>query len=48
MKNLNLLQKSGMLYTVKQKNKNKTKLILKNLRQKVLNQVFVIILMCLL
>ena len=37
--------KNGMLWTVKQQKINITKKILLNLRQKVLNQVFVIILM---
>ena len=36
--------KNGMLYTVKQLKVNTIKTILKNLRQKVLNQAFVIIL----
>ena len=38
MNNLNLLQKNGMPQTVKQQ-KNTTKTILSNLRQKLLNQV---------
>ena len=37
--------KNGMLQTFKQQKINATKTILSNLRQKVLNQVFVIILM---
>ena len=44
-KNLNLLQKSGMLETVKQQKVNTTKIIPSKLRKKVLNEVFVIILM---
>ena len=45
MKNLNSLQKNGMLSTVKQQKVNTTKTILLNLKQKVLIQVFVIVLM---
>ena len=45
IKNLNLLQKSGMSETVKQQKVNTSKRILLNLKQKLLNQVFVIILM---
>ena len=45
MRNLNLLQKNSMLLTVKQQEINITKTIQLNLRQKVLNQVFVITLM---
>ena len=45
MKNLNLLQKSGMLQTVKQQKQNTSQAIQLNLKQKLLNQVFVIILM---
>ena len=45
MKNLNLLQKNSMLYTVIQPKINTTKTTLSNLKQKVLSQVFVIILM---
>ena len=37
--------KNGMLWTIKQQKINKTKIILLNLRQKVLNQVFAILLM---
>ena len=44
MKNLNLLQKSGMSLVVKQQRVNTSKAILSNLKQKPLNQVFVIIL----
>ena len=44
MKNLNLLQKSGMLQTVKQQKVNITKTILSNLKKKSLNQAFAIIL----
>ena len=40
-----LLQKNVMLKTVKQQKGNTTKTTLLNLKQKVLNQVFVIILM---
>ena len=45
MKSLNLLQKSTTSQTVKQQKVNTSKKILLNLKQKVLNQVFVIILM---
>ena len=45
MKSLNLLQKSATSQTVKQQKVNTSKKILLNLKQKVLNQVFVIILM---
>ena len=45
MKNLNLLQKGGMSYKVKEQKVNTSKAILVNLKQKLLNQVFVIILM---
>ena len=38
-------KKNSMLYTVKQQKINTTKTLLLNLRQKLLNQVFVIILM---
>ena len=40
-----LLQKNGMSQTVKQQKVNTNKVILLNLKQKLLNQVFVIILM---
>ena len=44
MKNLNLLKKSGIKFaTVKQQKVNTSKAILLNLKQKLLNQVFVII-----
>ena len=39
MKNLNFLQKSGMLSTFKQQKGNTSKAILLNLKQKLLNQV---------
>ena len=45
MKNLNSLQNSGMLKTVKQQEVKTTKTIILNLRQKVSSQFFVIILM---
>ena len=45
MKSQNLLQKNGMSQTVKQQKVNTSKAILLNLKQKLLNQVFVIILM---
>ena len=45
MKSQNLLQKSAMSQTVKQQKVNTSKAILLNLKQKLLNQVFVIILM---
>ena len=45
MKSQNLLQKSGMSKTVKQQKVNTSKTRLSNLKQKLLNQVFVIILM---
>ena len=41
----NLLQKSGMSYAVKQHKANTNKAILLNLKQKLLNQAFVNILM---
>ena len=44
MKNINLLQKNGILQTVKQQKVNIIKTILLNLKQKALNQLFVIIL----
>ena len=45
MKSQNLLQKSGMSQTVKQQKVNISKAILLNFKQKLLNRVFVIILM---
>ena len=45
MKSQNLLQKSGMSQTVKQQKVNTSKAILLNLKQKLLNQAFAIILM---
>ena len=39
------LKKNGMLYTVKQQKISTTKKILSHLKQKVLNQVLVIVLM---
>ena len=44
MKNINLLQKSNMSMTVKQQKVSTSKAILLNLKQKLLNQVFLIIL----
>ena len=41
----NLLQKSSMSWTVKQQKVNINKVMLLNFKQKLLNQVFVIILM---
>ena len=46
--NLNSLQKNGTLSTVRQQEINTTRTTLSNLRQKLLNQAFVIILMRLL
>ena len=43
MKSQNLLQKSGMSGTFKQKKVNTSKVMLLNLKQNLLNQVFVII-----
>ena len=48
MKNLNLLQKSGMSWTVRQQKVITSKVTLLNLKQKLLNQIFVITLMHLL
>ena len=45
MKNLNLVQKSGMSQKVKQQKVNASEVILLNLKQKLLNQVLAIILM---
>ena len=45
MKSQYLLQKSGMSETVKKQKVNTSKAILLNLKHKLLNQVFVIILM---
>ena len=45
MKSQNLLQKIGMSKTVKEQKVNTNKAILLNLKQKLLNQVFEIILM---
>ena len=45
MKSQNLLPKSGMSQTVKQQKVNTSKAILLNLKQKLLNQAFAIILM---
>ena len=45
IKSQNLLQKRGMSWTAKQQKVNTSKTILLNLKQKLLNQVFEIILM---
>ena len=45
MKSQNLLQKSGMSQTVKLQKVNTSKVMLLNFKQKLLNQVFAIILM---